>query len=73
VGHALDVAEAHRHRGLRPLERLDLALLVDAEHERVVGRVEVEPAMSRTFSTNSGSVESVKLFVRCGCTPKSAK
>lgn len=26
--------------------------------------------MSRTFSMNSGSVESLKLSVRCGCRPK---
>ena len=43
VGHPLHVAQAHRHGGLRPLERLDLALLVDAERQRMVGRVEVQP------------------------------
>ena len=26
--------------------------------------------MSRTFSTNSGSVESLKVSMRCGCRPK---
>ena len=26
--------------------------------------------MSRTFSTNSGSVESLKVSTRCGCSPK---
>jgi hypothetical protein len=26
--------------------------------------------MSRTFSTNSGSVESLKVSARCGCRPK---
>ena len=28
------------------------------------------PTMSRTFSTNSGSVESLKVSCRCGCSPK---
>jgi hypothetical protein len=36
------VAQAHGEVGLRPLQRLKLALLIDAEHERVVGRVEIE-------------------------------
>src|ERR687883_447164 len=26
--------------------------------------------MSRTFSTNAGSVESLKVSLRCGCSPK---
>ena len=28
------------------------------------------PTMSRTFSTNSGSLESLKVSWRCGCSPK---
>jgi hypothetical protein len=28
------------------------------------------PTMSRTFSTNSGSLESLKVSLRCGCRPK---
>src|SRR5260221_6868429 len=28
------------------------------------------PTMSRTFSMNSGSVESLKVSARCGCRPK---
>jgi hypothetical protein len=39
---ALDVPEPDRHRRLRRCERLDLALLVGAEYERLVGRVQVE-------------------------------
>jgi len=37
------------------IERLDLGLLIDAEDERSLGRVDVEPTMSRTLSTKSGS------------------
>jgi len=33
----------HRHTGLRAVQRLDLALLVKAEHRSVVRRVEVQP------------------------------
>ena len=36
-------ARFHRQSRLRAVERLDLRLLVDREHQRVVGRVEVEP------------------------------
>jgi hypothetical protein len=43
VRDALAIAEPHRGRWLRALQRLDLALLVDAEDERLVRRVEVQP------------------------------
>jgi hypothetical protein len=43
VGDAIDVAEAHRQHGLRALQRLNLALFVDAQDDRVIRRVEVQP------------------------------
>ena len=42
VGVPLDLARSHRQHRLGPVERLDLGLLVDAEHDGTVGRVEVE-------------------------------
>ena len=42
VGHAFDVAEAHRQQRLAALQGLDLALLVDAQHDGVVGRVQIQ-------------------------------
>ena len=42
VGHALDVAESHRQHRLGALQRLDLRLFVDAQHHRMVGRVQVQ-------------------------------
>src|SRR5262245_14732086 len=39
----LDLAGAHRQQRLRAVERLDLALLVYAQHERALRRIEVEP------------------------------
>lgn len=39
VRDAFDVAEPHGQVGLRPLQRLDLALLIDARHQGVVGRL----------------------------------
>ena len=39
VGHPFDVAEPHGQRRPGALERLDLSLLVDAQHRGVIGRV----------------------------------
>jgi len=43
VGDALNISEPHRHEGLSSIERLNLALFVNTEHQRVIGRVEIEP------------------------------
>src|ERR1700688_4692438 len=43
VRHRLSTALLHRQAWVRAIERLNLASLVDAEHNRLVGRVEVEP------------------------------
>ena len=43
VGAALDLARAHRQQRLGAVERLDLRLLVHAEHQRVLGWAHVEP------------------------------
>ena len=42
VGDALDIAEAHRQHRLGALQRLALALLVHADHQRVVRRAQVQ-------------------------------
>jgi len=43
VGPALHLSRPHRQKRLRPVQRLDLRLLVGAEHQSLVRRVEVEP------------------------------
>ena len=43
VGPSFGVADVHRQDRLRALERLDLGFLVDREHDRIVGRVHVQP------------------------------
>jgi len=43
VRHRLSTALLHRQARLRAIEGLNLAFLVDAEHNRIAGRVEVEP------------------------------
>ena len=44
---------------LRAVHGLDLSLLVDAEHHRLVGGFRYRPTMSRTVSTKKGSIESL--------------
>ena len=39
---ALDLARLHREQRLRAIERLNLRFLVDAEHRRVRGRIQIE-------------------------------
>ena len=43
VGALLRHARHHRERRLRPGQRLDLGLLVHAQHDRGLGRVQVQP------------------------------
>lgn len=43
VGHGRGAALLQRQAGLGAIERLDLGLLIDREHQRVLGRVDVEP------------------------------
>ena len=43
VGALLSLAGLHRQRLLGPVQRLDLGLLVDAEHDRVLRRVQIQP------------------------------
>jgi hypothetical protein len=48
-----------------PIERLDLTLLIDAQHQRAIRWLEIyTPAISCTFSMRSGSVDSLKVSVR---------
>jgi hypothetical protein len=39
----LDLAWAHRHQGLRSVNRLNLALFIDAQNQRALGRRQVQP------------------------------
>ncbi len=41
-GHPLDITQSHRQYRLGALQRLDLTLLIHAQHDGMVGRVEVE-------------------------------
>ena len=43
MSHRAGPAGLHRQAGLRPLQRLDLALFVDTEDQGLLGRIHVEP------------------------------
>lgn len=43
VGDAFDIPQAQGKIGLKSLQGLDLTLLVNAEDEGVIGRIEIEP------------------------------
>ena len=59
-----------RQSRLGAIERLDLALLVDREDERLVGRIEIEADHVWTFSTKRLSFDSLKAFTKCGFSPR---
>src|SRR5262249_40189065 len=42
MGHAFDVAQAHGQHGLGTVQGLDLAFFIDREHQRMIGRVQVQ-------------------------------
>ena len=65
----LGYARHHRQNRLLPIERLDLAFLVKAKDKRPVGWREVEADDVAYLSTNNGSVDSLKVWLRCGCRP----
>ena len=49
MGHGLAAPLLHRQAGLRPVQRLNLALLVHAQHHRLVRRIQVHPHHVRQF------------------------
>ena len=70
VSDAFEVTQSHRQHGLRALKRLHLALFVDTHSPSALsGGFRYKPTTSRTFSMKNGSVESLRNFERCGCTP----
>jgi len=71
VSVALDIAQSQRKRRLGPVKSLDLALLVDTGTTALSGGLRYRPTTSRTFSTKNGSLDSLKVLLRCGLPPNS--
>ena len=63
------LAEVSHYKKLLAIQRLDLGFLIDTKHQHPLWRVQVSPTMSRTFSANSHSVESLKVSLRYRCNP----
>ena len=71
VGAALGQAGLHRQHRLGAIQRLDLGLLIDAEHDGVLRGVEVEADDVGDLGDQFGSVENLNVSDRHGCTPYS--
>ena len=56
-----------RKNGLCPVQGLNLALRIRAQHDRFVRRFRYRPTMSSTLLANSGSLLNLKFSTRCGC------
>jgi len=54
---------------LGAVQRLNLGLLVNAEHDRVGRRIDIQTDDVAHFSANFGSFESLKVRMRCGARP----
>ena len=52
MGHRAPTAFLQRQARLRPIQGLDLALLIQDKHDRVLGRIDVEPTTS-SFSAKA--------------------
>ena len=60
----------HREPWLGAVQRLNLTLLVYAQHHGFFGRIHVQPDdVRQLFSTNAGSVDSLNVVARCGWSP----
>ena len=73
VGQGSGAPFLHRQTRLRAVERLDLALLVERKHQRLVRRVEVKPDDILDLLAEPRSFESLNRSVRCGFSPCAAQ
>ena len=71
VGLALHLARAQRQHRLGPVERLDLGLLVQTEHDRVGRRSQVQTDHVADLRLGLGSVLNLKVSTRWGWRPRS--
>ena len=55
-----------RQTGLRAIQGLDLALIIHAQHDRLLRKNKYRPTTSVNFSKNLGSRDSLNVFTRCG-------
>jgi len=60
VGDAFHVAQAHGQDRLRAFQSLDLTFLIDAQHQRLIGGMQIQPDDVADFLDENGSVERLK-------------
>ena len=69
VGHRAGAAPLDRQRGLGAIERLDLGLLIHAQHDCLLGRIEVETDDVDELLLKRLSFDSLNVLTRCGFRP----
>ena len=67
--HGSGTALLHRQSRLRAVERLNLALFIDGQDNRVRWRIDVEPDDVSQLVDEFGIVGGLKWRVRCGARP----
>src|ERR1700746_2811208 len=70
MGAALDLPGTHGQQRLGAVERLNLRFFVEAQHQGVLGRFDVQPHDVPNFSISRGSGDSLKVVPRGGWRPK---
>ncbi len=63
----------HRQDRLRAIDGLNLPFLLHARHQRPIGQVQIQSHEIARLLENSGSVERLKVFARCGRRPKACQ
>ena len=66
VGDPFDIPQAHGQHGLGAVEGLDLGFLVHAQHDGVVGRVEIKPHDIAHFFDEEGVVRELEVTLAVG-------
>ena len=67
MGPSFDLARQHRQQRRRAVQRLNLRLLIHAQHHGMRGRIDVEADDIADLSTKNGSGETLNVSLRCGC------
>ena len=69
VGPGSTAAGMYRQTLLSAIQRLNLALLFNAQHDSVFGGLVYSPTTSTTFSAKCGSLLTLNVRARCGFNP----
>src|SRR5450755_1407322 len=73
VSPALHLAGTHRQQRLRAIQCLDLTFSSTHKTNARSGGSIYRPTISRTLSMNSGSLDSLNVSLRCGCSAKACQ